>query len=177
MTSREQIYSDQWRSFYLDHIVLQTGEPTTYSWAICPPAVYVIPLTVEHDIVLVRQYRYPIDRWILEVPAGGQEDEDTEQTARRELAEEIGGTAARIQHLGTFVSMAAHMQHPCIYYLATGVTLGSPKHESTELMDVLKFPAEKALEMARSGGIDETQSAYGLLLAEPIIREIISREE
>lgn len=175
MTNRQTIYSDRWRTFHLDQIVLQNGEETTYSWAACPPAVYVVPLTVEHEIVLVRQYRYPIDRWILEVPAGGQEEEGTQETAIRELAEEIGGTAAVITYLGTFDSMSAHMRHKCTYYLASGVTLGETRHEDTELMEVLRFPAGKALEMARSGEIDETQSAFALLLAEPLILELLSR--
>ncbi len=136
-------------------------------------AVWVVPVTPEGEIVLIRQYRYAVDDWLWEVPAGGLFDHegDPESLARRELQEEVGGTAAQLQYLGWFYGGAAVTDTRCHLFLARDTHLGLPlQHEPSETIEVHTFPLEQALRMARSGAMRDGRSALALLWSEPFLR-------
>ncbi|MCL6648254.1 MAG: NUDIX hydrolase [Chloroflexi bacterium] len=173
---RQVLHQDRFRRFYLDTVRLPSGEVVTYSWAETLEAAFVTPLTDRGEIILIRQYRYPVDCWLWEVPAGRLEGESGEAAARRELREEVGGTARELLYLGQFFSAAAHLRLRCNTYLALGVTLTSPtEHENTELLEVHCLPAEEALALARRAEEFEGQSALAVLMAEPLIRTRLGR--
>ena len=76
---------------------IEDGGETSYTYLAAPRAVFVVPVTTDGELVFVRQYRHPVRDWTLEVPAGTVEDgESPLDAARRELAEEAGGTAAGV---------------------------------------------------------------------------------
>jgi ADP-ribose pyrophosphatase len=166
----------RWRSFREDRVDIGQGREITYSYAEVPRAAYVVPLTVDGQIALIRQYRYPVRAWVLEVPAGSLEtpDEDPAVRARHELREEVGGECQDLIYLARFYSSSAHITLACEVFLAVEVRLGHPQLEETELLQRLVLPAREALAMARRGEIAEGQSAYALLLAEP---HILAREK
>jgi ADP-ribose pyrophosphatase len=112
-----------------------------------------------------------VRNWVIEVPAGSLDDpaEDPAIRAREELLEEVGGECQAMLHLAEFYSSSAHINLFSHVFLATGVRLGQPKLEETELLQRLVLPAHEALAMARRGEINEGQSAYSVLLAEPHI--------
>ncbi len=169
------VLKTQWRSFREDRVDIGQGREITYSYAEVPNAAYVVPLTEDGQIALIRQYRYPIRDWVLEVPAGSLEspDEDPALRARHELREEVGGDCQELIYLARFYSSSAHITLSCDVFLATGVTLGEQQLEETELLQRLVLPAREVLAMARRGEVAEGQSAYALLLAEP---HILARE-
>jgi ADP-ribose pyrophosphatase len=136
-----------------------------------PRAVFVVPLTTDGQIVLIRQYRYPVRNWVIEVPAGSLDDpnEDPFVRAHEELLEEVGGTCQELIHLAEFYSSSAHINLFSHVFLAIGVGLGQQNLEETELLQRLVLPVHTALAMARQGEINEGQSAYSVLLAEPHI--------
>ena len=83
-----------WRSAVRDHLLVRGDTRTSYTYLAVPRAVFVVPVTDDGEIVLVRQYRHPIRDWTLEVPAGTVDESETPlDAARRELAEEAGGCA------------------------------------------------------------------------------------
>ncbi|HSP04736.1 MAG TPA: NUDIX hydrolase [Acidimicrobiales bacterium] len=88
-----------------------------------PGAVAVLPLHEDGTVTLVRQYRAPLDEHILEIPAGIRdvEDEPTEQTAVRELAEEVGLEAEHLEHLVSFHNAPGMSDEVVEVYLATGL--------------------------------------------------------
>jgi ADP-ribose pyrophosphatase len=137
-------------------------------------AVWIVPVTAEGHIILIRQYRYAVDEWLWEVPAGGLFDHngDPESLARRELAEEVGGTAGEMQYLGWFYGGAALTDTRCHLFLAhdTRLTL-PPRHELSERIEIHTFPLAEALTMARSGAMRDGRSALALLWSEPYLRE------
>jgi ADP-ribose pyrophosphatase len=161
----------RWRSFREDRVDIGQGREITYSYAEVPRAAYVVPLTSDGQIVLIRQYRYPIRDWVLEVPAGSLEtpEEDPAWRARQELREEVGGECQELIHLARFYSSSAHITLSCEGFLGTGVELGEMQLEETELLQRVVLPARTVLSMARRGEISEGQSAYAILLAEPYI--------
>lgn len=168
------LLQSRWRSFREDKVDIGKNHVITYSYVEVPRAVFVVPLTADGQIVLIRQYRYPVRDWVLEVPAGSlaSPDEDAIIAARRELLEEVGGVCeGELLHLARFYSSSAHINLNSDIYLATDVRLEEnlQQLEETELLHRVMLPAHAALALAHKGGISEGQSAYAVLLAEPYI--------
>ncbi len=167
-----------WRNFREDRVDIGNGREITYSYVETPQAVFVVPLTTRGEIVLIRQYRYPVRDWVLEVPAGSRStpDEDPALAAQREVREEIGGDYRELVHLGRFYSSSAHLNLYSHIFLAVGVELNREQDlEETELLQRLVLPAGEVLDLAHRAGISEGQSAYAVLLAEPFIREQLEK--
>ncbi len=168
----ETLLESPWRTFRRDRVGLHSGGEIAYSYVETPPAAWVVPVTTDGEIVLIHQYRYPVRGWVWEVPAGAIGDESPAKAARRELAEEIGGRCRELRPVGRFYSSSAHLTLEAHVFLALGVELAraNAKRETTELLEVVTLPAGEAFARARSGAINEGQSALALLMAEPLIR-------
>lgn len=136
-------------------------------------AVYVVPVTAEDEVILIRQYRYTVDEWAWEVPAGGLFDHEgaPADLAAQELREEVGGVAESIVPVGWFYDSIPISTSRCHVFLACGVrTPHEPERGVTELMEVRRFHKEEAMEMARSGAMADGRSALALLRCEPMLR-------
>ena len=92
-----------------------------------------------------------------------------EEVARRELVEEVDGTASEPRYIGQFYTSNGISNEIAYVYLATGVELGEPHREATELMEMRLVPVEEALRMAREGEITDGPSALALLWCEPVL--------
>lgn len=156
-----------WYGVRQDRINLPNGSEGVYNVLELPDAVWVVPVTTDGQIVLLRHYRYPLQKWIWELPAGsiGRGD-DPLATAQRELREEAGGTAAQWQFLMKSATMKGIGTEYAHLFLATGVKLGETEHEPAEVMTVHPTPAEQVFAMARAGEIEDAISVLALLLAE-----------
>ncbi|HEX6817730.1 MAG TPA: NUDIX hydrolase [Ktedonobacterales bacterium] len=162
-----------WYSVRRDSVQTHTGEQISYTYVEHPGAVYVVPVTGEGVVLLIRQYRYPVHDWLWEVPSGGIEvGEDGATAAARELAEEVGATSPEIQPVAAFYTSAGISNERSEVYLATQVTLGQSHREATELLRVVPLPLDVALRMAHAGEMTDAQSALALLLCEPYLRAI-----
>ena len=165
------LWQSPWYNLRQDRLRTATGHEFTYTLVDHPGAVWVVPVTTEGQVVLVRQYRYAVDDWCTEVPAGGLgPDGKPEDIARRELLEEVGGTAAALRYVGQFYTSNGISNEVAYVYLATGVELGEAHREPTELMEVRLVPVEEALRMAREGEITDGPSALALLWCEPLLQ-------
>jgi ADP-ribose pyrophosphatase len=157
-----------------DHVRLPSGVETDYAYMESRGAVWVVPVTDDGQIVLIKQYRYAVDDWTWEVPAGGKHDHDgsDEELAHRELSEEVGATCRSMQHVGWFYGAVSVSTSRCIVFLARGAQLnGSPHCEPGEIIEAHPVPIEQALAMARSGEIKDGKSALALLMCEPYLRK------
>jgi ADP-ribose pyrophosphatase len=156
-----------------DQVELEGGKKTAYAYFERDEAVIIVPVTSDGEIVLLKQYRYPVDEWCLEVPAGGTHDTGDaalEEVARKELREEVGGTAKTLTYVTFFYSSNAMSDEKCHVYLAQGVELSKkPKTESTESIETQLVPIQKAMELARSGAMKTAPCALALLLCEPLL--------
>ncbi len=136
----------------------------------------MVPVTADGQIVLIRQYRYPIDEWCWELPAGGLHDHDgsLEALARKELAQEIGASCDEFTYVTWFYGPTSSVSEVCHVLLARGVQLdGATAHEETESIEIHPLPIEQALALARSGAMKDGQSALVLLLCEPYLKEML----
>jgi len=167
--SRQAVFTSPWRSLVADTVTTHTGAVIDYAYLETERAVWVVPVTDDGRVVLVRQYRHPVGEIILEVPAGGG-NVDILALAARELREETGGRAREYIPIASFFPASAHTTHEGHVVLALGVELGAPDREETELLATVTVPHELAFDMARRGEIADSQSALALLAAEPAIR-------
>ena len=144
-----------------------------------PGAVAAVPLWQADDgtpmVTLVRQYRPPFDDLVVEVPAGMRDVpcEPTELTAARELVEEVGLEAGRLDHLVDMYPSAGMTDSVLTLYLATELTrVPRQTHGPEEAhMDVLEIPLADAVAMVLRGEVHDAKTVIGLLLAERRLRE------
>ncbi len=174
--ARTVVYATPWRTLVEDRLATHRGDLIDYAYLETGQAVWIVPVTTEGRVVLVRQYRHPIGEIILEVPAGGG-DGDPEEIARRELREETGCVAERLTRVASFFPASAHTTHQGHVYVALGISCGDAELETTELLASLTVPLDLAVDMARRGEIADSQSALAILAAEPNIRAWLDGNE
>jgi ADP-ribose pyrophosphatase len=133
-----------------------------------PGSAVIIPVHDDGTVVLVRQYRHPAVRYLLEVPAGTLNDgERPEAGAARELEEELGLIAERLEKLSEFFVSPGFLEEKMWVYLATGLSEGKAQPDEDEVLDVVRLPIGDALEMITSGEIQDAKTIIGLILAAP----------
>jgi len=165
------VFQNPWYRIRQDDVLLANGQPSVYNVIELAGAVWIVPLLADGRIALIRQYRYAIDDWCLEIPAGGMGQEtDPRQSAERELKEEVGGVAAEWHFLGRYWTMKGVGNEAGYFFLARGVVLGTPQHEATELIEPHIVSVDEALALARSGEMADAPSAFALLLSESLLR-------
>lgn len=169
-TSRETVHSSPWYSIVKDQISLPDGEHREYTYIEHPGSVFVVPITDEGEVVLLRSYRYTIDEWCWEVPAGGlgdQGDRDPAEVARIELFEEIGSDSTSLEHLGGRFLGNGFARHWGEFYIARGVFPSKPTTtDQTEVIAETKtVSVAQAQAMALDGTINDGDSALAVLLA------------
>ena len=158
-----------------DVVELPNGKRTGYAYLERPEAVIIVPITTAREMVLIKQYRYTVDEWCYEVPAGGTHDkpnEELEEVAREELREEVGGTEGRFTYVDFFFSAVSTTDEKCHVYLAEDVDLSkSNEQEAGESIEIELMPVQQALEFVRAGKMKDTQCALAVLLCQPLLRE------
>jgi ADP-ribose pyrophosphatase len=128
----------------------------------------IVPVFDDGTVALVRQYRHPAVRFLLEVPAGTLADgERPDVGAERELEEELGLTAGRMEKLSEFFVSPGFCEEKMWVYLATELVQGQQRLEEDEILDVVRLPLSEALEMIASGEIQDAKTIIGLMLAAP----------
>jgi ADP-ribose pyrophosphatase len=133
-----------------------------------PGSAVIVPVHDDGTVSLVRQYRHPAVRYLLEVPAGTLSDgERPEAGAARELEEELGLIAERLEKLSEFFVSPGFLEEKMWVYLATGLSEGKAQPDEDEVLDVVRLPIGDALEMITSGEIQDAKTIIGLILAAP----------
>ena len=133
-----------------------------------PGSAVIVPVHDDGTVALVRQYRHPAVRYLLEVPAGTLNDgERPEAGAARELEEELGLIAERLEKLTEFFVSPGFLEEKMWVYLATGLSEGKAQPDEDEVLDVVRLPIGDALEMITSGEIQDAKTIIGLILAAP----------
>lgn len=136
-----------------------------------PGASAIVPFLSDPDgndpqILLIKQYRYAANGYVVEIPAGRlNPGEDPRDCAARELKEETGCTAERLEFLTTMFTTPGFTDEKIHLYMATGLIVGETKHEADEFLDLQPMPLSRALEMVKSGEIRDGKTALGLLFA------------
>jgi ADP-ribose pyrophosphatase len=119
-------------------------------------------------VALVSQYRHPTVRYVLELPAGRLEaGERPEETAAREMEEELGVVAGRMEQLTEFYTTPGFCAEKLWVFLATDLRETALRREPDEIIEVVRLPLARALEMIASREIEDAKTIIGLMLAAP----------
>jgi ADP-ribose pyrophosphatase len=128
----------------------------------------ILPVFDDGTVALVRQYRHPAVRYLLEAPAGSLDDgERPEIGAARELQEELGLIAGRMEKLSEFFVSPGFCEEKMWVFLATELTEGRQNPEEDEVLEVVRLALDEALEMISSGEIQDAKTIIALMLAAP----------
>jgi len=162
--SSEKIYGGRIISLYKDEVELPNGNRAYREVVAHNGGVCVCALTDGGEIFLVKQYRYPHKKAILEVPAGKLEKgENPLDCGKRELLEETGHTAEEYVFLGEMLPTPAYCGEVIHIYMARGLTFTAQKLDEDEFLEVVKIPLDKAVEMVMSGEITDGKTQIAVL--------------
>jgi ADP-ribose diphosphatase len=159
------------RIFYVTVDTVVEGDVTYQREVVHHPGSAVIaPVFSDGTIALVRQYRHAAVRYLLEFPAGTlNRGEAPEEGAARELEEELGFVAGRMEKLSEFFVSPGFCEEKMWLYMATELVETKQRLEHDELIEVCRLPLSQALEMITDGEIQDAKTIIGLLLAAPRI--------
>ena len=164
------VYQGKILNLRVDTVRLASGRTATREVAEHSDSVCIVPLDDDGNVVMVRQFRTPTGRALLELPAGGVEaGEVSEDTVQRELQEETGYRAAELRYLSGFWLAPGWCDEFMHAYLATGLTPSKLQADDDEEIEVERVSPDQALELIASGEICDAKSIAGLLLAQRIL--------
>lgn len=130
-----------------------------------------LPLFEDGALAFVRQWRYPLSRYSLEIPAGRIEPGHTpEETAARELEEELGYRASNLRKLSEINVAPGYCEERVFIYLATGLVESAQNLDDDEEIEVVRLRLDEALSLVEAGEIDDAKSVVALLRAAPLLR-------
>jgi ADP-ribose pyrophosphatase len=153
----------------LERATVTTGTGATATLEIVRhvPVVVMAPLDADGNLIMVQQYRKPIEQVLLELPAGGVEKGETlEQAARREMREETGYEPAELSILTTIFPTPGISDETMHLFLARDLTGDGHATEPDDELQTVRLSVPEALEMVRDGRIADAKSAVGILMLE-----------
>ena len=168
--SSETVFDGNLLHVLRDNARLPNGNQSMREFIVHPGAVIVIPVLPNGNLLLERQFRYPLKQVFIELPAGKIDpDEDILVTGQRELLEETGYTAQQWDYVAR--------QHPCIgysnevihIYLARGLAAGAHRRDDDEHLQLFEASLESCLRMVRQGDITDGKTIIALFWAEKVL--------
>ncbi len=131
-----------------------------------PGSAAIVPVFEDMSVGLVRQYRHPAGKYLLEIPAGKLETgEDPRTGALRELEEEIGFVAEKIEPLSEFYVSPGFLDEKMFLFLATELTETAQNLDEDENIEIERLTFPQAFDLIRNGGIQDAKTMVGLMLA------------
>lgn len=161
----KKIYDGKIFQVRKDRVLLPDGSESYREIVEHGGAVAVVPL-IDEQVYFVRQYRKPVEKVLLEIPAGRLEPgENPAECARRELTEEIGFWPRRLQQLAFFYSSPGFTNEVIHLYLAQDLRVQQADRDEGEFLDVVKMPLSEAIRKVACGEITDGKTMTGLLMA------------
>ena len=157
------------RAFAIRRDLLKTpdGRETKFDIIEHGGSVVIVPLDADGNLLFVRQYRHATGQDLLELPAGTlEEGEDPDVCAAREIREETGFAAGKLERLGQFYLAPGYSTEFMVVYLATDLTLDPLEADADEFLSVERIPVAKAIEMAKRGEMPDAKSLAALFLSQ-----------
>lgn len=168
----EEIFEGKVIRVKRDTVELPDGNKATREVVEHPGGVGIVPIDAEGNVYMVRQYRYPLGRLSLEIPAGKLNyGEDHRECGLRELSEETGLETDRFRYLGVFCPSPGFSQELIHLYLATELHQKEIHLDEDEFLEVEKYSLEELLSMIREGKLQDGKTVIGLLMAKDALEK------
>jgi len=169
--SGAEVYSGNFIKVQKDRVRLPDGSESTREYIRHPGAVAIVPLLPDGRVLLERQFRYPLRREFIEIPAGKREaGEDPLETAKRELLEETGYVAAGWTRIGAIHNAIGYSDESIEMFVARGLEKREAKLDAGEFLEVFDVKLEEAFEMIRDGRITDVKTISALLWVNAFLR-------
>lgn len=164
--SQKRVFEGRLLTLDVHQVELEDGSHSVREIVLHADAVCCVVVTKELDTVLVRQYRKPVEKPILEIPAGKLDPGESPETAAvRELREEVGFLSGKVEHLMDFYSTPGFCNEKLGLFLATEAQLGAQELDEGEFIELVKLPFVEAKAMALRGELGDAKSVAGILAA------------
>lgn len=161
--SRDTIYKGKIIDVKLDQVSLPNGKTSSRELVFHPGAVAVIALTEEGKIPLVRQFRKPLERNLVEIPAGKLEKgEDPKTCALRELEEETGYRAESLEHVASYYTSPGFSDEIVHLYFSNQLTKGKPQPDEDEFVELMEVTLQEAEDLLLKKEIYDAKTVYAL---------------
>ena len=163
--SRERMFDSKVFAVDRDEVQLPHGRTVKMDVVRHPKSVVILPIPEPGAVILIRQYRHPVNQWLWEFPAGSvDEGESPEEAAKRECHEEIGQVPDTIVRLGAFFPTPGYCDEEMVFFRASGLNTPSEAAAIDEDEDIepRTFTLAEAREMVRRGEITDMKTVVGL---------------
>ena len=168
--SSDRIYTGKVISLKVDTVEIENNGYQKREIVEHQGAVAIVALTDDDKVVLIKQFRKPIEQVIWEIPAGKLEIGETpKECAIRELKEETGYSAKNIKLIHKFFTSSGFSNQKIYIFLATGLTKGEHKFDEDEIIEKYEIDINEARNMIIKNEIEDAKTAIGILLAKELI--------
>lgn len=168
--SSETVFQGKLMHAKRDVVRLHNGHETTREYLLHPGAVLVVPMLDDGRLVFERQFRYPLHRAFIELPAGKIDpNEEPLITGQRELQEETGYTATHWRYLTTLHPCIGYSNERILLYLATGLQQGEHQRDEDESLEVFTLTLPEAMQAMHQGEITDGKTMIALFWAEKVL--------
>ena len=168
--SSERVFEGRVVGLRVDTVRLSNGRSTVREVVEHGESVVIVPVSDDGNVLLVRQYRYPVEETLLEAPAGRVDEGETPpECARRELREETGYDAGTLRSLGWFWASPGFCTEKMHAYLAEGLMYRPLEPDDDEAIETVSLPTAQAVEQARAGCLRDSKTIAALLMAAPAL--------
>lgn len=162
--SGKEIYNGRILKLENDIVRLSNGKEAQREVVRHSGGACVLAVNGNNELYLVKQFRYPFDTELYEIPAGKiNENEDPFECAKRELKEETGATAQNWTFLGEMIPTPAYCSEKIYIYAAENLELGQSKLDEDEFLDVIKIPFSEAYEKVKKNEIKDAKTVFAIL--------------
>ena len=151
--------------FFVERVKRECGDGKTIQKEIVrhPGSVVILPILNDNQVCLIRNFRLAVNQPLLELPAGTLEPGEAPlHCAERELIEETGYTAGKLEALTSFLAAPGILDERMHMFLATDLVAGQPDREADEEIENVIMPFEETLELIRTGAIEDAKTIVGL---------------
>ncbi|MEK7353790.1 MAG: NUDIX hydrolase [Chloroflexota bacterium] len=162
--SSNVIFDGQMLKLRIDTVQMPSGRTSTREIVEHRDVVVIVAVDADDNVLMVRQFRQPLGKELLEIPAGGIDGEETpEEAVLREMQEETGYLPRKIERLGGFYSAPGFCTEYMHLFLATDLIPSRLTAEDTEVIRLERLPISKISSLVTSGGLHDAKSIAGLL--------------
>lgn len=163
--SSKIVYENPWFKVREDQVEKPGNRTGIYGVVLSPPTVFIVALNSEDEVYLVGLFRYPTGKYGLELPAGGSDNQDILEAAKRELLEETGIKAQKWEKVGGFNPWNGISDEVSNVFIATELQETGGEIDPHEgILEIRKVPFTKVFELIKSGEISDGQSISAILL-------------
>lgn len=170
----KNIFTGKILKLYLDDVMLPNKKIATREKVLHPGAVGIVPVTKERQVLLVKQFRYPVESILLEIPAGKlDKGEKPLDCANRELHEEVGAVGGKLINLASFYTSPGFSNEILHLYLAIDFKRKGNNLDEDEFLHIYEMDLEDTISLIEKGGIMDAKTIIGIFLARDYLNKNI----